>query len=76
MKGVSLILLAFCWPLFGCTSVPEVPVARQWTDTMHQFSLQAVYPMREDVRVGDVKLTVDGIVTDEPAARNGTGLCG
>ncbi len=26
---------------------------------MNNFSLQAIYPMREDVRVGDIKLTVD-----------------
>ncbi len=59
MRGNLLCLSASCLILSSCMSVPEVPVAQQWASTMNNFSLQAIYPMREDVRVGDIKLTVD-----------------
>lgn len=58
MRINVLCLSALCLVLSSC-SVPEVPVAQQWATTMNNFSLQAIYPMREDVRVGDIKLTVD-----------------
>lgn len=60
MRRNLLCLLVLCSVLSSCAmSVPEVPVAQQWATTMNNFSLQAIYPMREDVRVGDIKLTVD-----------------
>lgn len=59
LKKIQFAMSALCVALSACTSVPEVPVARQWAATINNFSLQAIYPMREDVRVGDIKLTVD-----------------
>lgn len=52
-----LILLTF---LTGCglRGVPEVPVAKQWTATINNFSMIPIYPMRENVYVGDIRLTV------------------
>jgi hypothetical protein len=35
-----------------------VPVVEQWTKTINNYSFIPVYPMREDVYVGDVRLTV------------------
>ncbi|MGF1628465.1 MAG: hypothetical protein ACFCUT_03250 [Kiloniellaceae bacterium] len=42
----------------GLSGVPEVPVAKQWTETINNFSMIPVYPMRENVYVGDMRLTV------------------
>jgi hypothetical protein len=54
---IACLMLA----LSGCglRSVPEVPVAEQWTRTINNFSLIPIYPMRENVYVGDVRLTVN-----------------
>lgn len=58
-KNHSMIFITLLLAVGGCSSkVPQVPVAEQWTRTIENFSLSAVYPMREDVRVGDIKLTV------------------
>jgi len=43
----------------GCAQdVPDVPVVEQWTKTINNYSFLPVYPMREDVYVGDVRLTI------------------
>ena len=39
----------------GC-GAPKVDVKKQWTDAIHNFSLVPLYPMREDVFVGDVRI--------------------
>lgn len=53
--GVFLVALNAC----SSSKVPEVPVEEQWRKTIHNFSLIPIYPMRESVFVGDVRLTVD-----------------
>jgi len=55
--GSSLILFA----LSACSTskVPEVPIEEQWRKTIHNFSLIPIYPMRENVFIGDARLTVD-----------------
>jgi hypothetical protein len=50
---LSLALAAGC-----AQDVPDVPVVEQWTKTINNYSFIPVYPMREDVYVGDVRLTV------------------
>lgn len=53
------IILATVLSACGTSDVPNVPVAEQWADTIKNYSLLPIYPIREDVRVGDIKLTVD-----------------
>lgn len=36
--------------------VPEVPVQQRWADAIRNYALVPVYPMREDLFVGDVRI--------------------
>ncbi len=56
-----LLILTTCGVLGACgtSEIPTVSVAKQWADTIENYSLQPIYPLREDVRVGDIKLTID-----------------
>ena len=58
--GVLVVALNAC----SSSDVPEVPVEEQWRKTIHNFSLIPIYPMREGVFVGDVRLTVDPSVVE------------
>jgi hypothetical protein len=62
--GVLAILAVLVLSGCGLRSVPEVPVAEQWTRTVNNFSLIPIYPMRENVYVGDIRLTVDSAAVE------------
>lgn len=59
---VGLFLLVLLAGLFLArheARPPERSVAEQWAETIHNYSLIPVYPIREDVYVGDVYLSID-----------------
>jgi hypothetical protein len=52
----SMFLLGGC-P--GGRLPPPIPVEEQWSAAIRNFAFIPVYPMREDVEVGDIALVVD-----------------
>lgn len=59
IAGLCLVLFSSV-SLAGCRArPPELSVADQWARAIHNYSLIPVYPMREDVYVGDVLLSID-----------------
>lgn len=62
LSPITRLYLALFTSVFlaGCQSrPPELSVADQWARTIHNYSLIPVYPMREDVYVGNVLLSID-----------------
>jgi hypothetical protein len=53
LTAVSAVLLASCSDDPGPINIRE-----KWGKSIHNFGLQAVYPMREDFYVGDILLSV------------------
>lgn len=53
-----ILAMAFL-PLIACTSNVEVSVKDRWQKSIRNFALQAVYPMREDVFLGTMRLATD-----------------
>ncbi len=45
--------------LSGCGETLEVSVKDRWKKSIRNYALQAIYPMREDVYVGTLRLVVD-----------------
>lgn len=48
--------------LGGCPAdrlPPPIPVEEQWSAAIRNFAFIPIYPMREDVKVGDIELVVD-----------------
>ena len=45
--------------LVGCTSAPQISVKEQWSDSIRNFALVPIYPMLEQVYIGDLRLFVD-----------------
>ncbi|MEJ1996184.1 MAG: hypothetical protein P8X75_13440, partial [Limibacillus sp.] len=53
-----LCLLAAALILSACASPPRVSVKDQWSTTLSSYGLIPIYPLREDVFVGDLRLAV------------------
>lgn len=51
------LLLPVLVSLGACTNNLEVSVKERWQKSIRNFALQAVYPMREDVFLGTMRLT-------------------
>ena len=47
-----------CVALVGCTSTPEISVKEKWNDSIRNFALVPIYPMLEQVYIGDIRLFV------------------
>ncbi len=49
---------------------PRIPVAKRWSDSIQQYNLLPIYPMQEDVQIGDVFLYVPRLenTADAPPA--------
>jgi len=52
MNPLKMILLL---ALTGC-GTPSVPVKEKWTQSIQNYSFVPLYPMREDVYVGDIRI--------------------
>lgn len=57
LSRVSLTLIFF---LLGACSgePPDIPVAQKWNDAIKRYNLIPIYPMQEDVQIGDVFLYI------------------
>lgn len=51
----SLMFLAAC-----TTPVPQAPVGEKWAAAIRNYGMRPVYPLREDVFVGDMRLSTPG----------------
>src|SRR3712207_5109210 len=62
--------LATTLGIAGCgNGLPEIDVEGQWQDSMRRLGMFGLYPMTEDVQVGDVLLSVpteDGVQSSRP----------
>lgn len=55
----GIVVLTLMGSLAACANnVDTVPVKKKWTETVRNFALIPIYPMREDVHVGDLRLVV------------------
>lgn len=61
-KMVSLVVV-----VVACARDPNISVKREWTNAVRSFAMIPVYPMRENVYVGDLRVTGD---RDDPFALN------
>lgn len=69
MREKFLLGLACATTLLSCAAVPEFQVKEKWSESIRNFSVVPIYPMREDVFVGDVRLFVEGADAFSPASR-------
>jgi hypothetical protein len=53
-KLKSMVLVTCLIALTSCTGIPRGYVAREWSMTMRELNITAVFPPREDVYVGDI----------------------
>ena len=54
-----LVLLLPCLLVVGCSTVPEISVKERWNDSIKSFALVPIYPMLEQVYIGDLRLFVN-----------------
>lgn len=50
--ALALLMATVC----GCTPSLEIPVKKRWTEAVRNFALIPVYPMREDIYIGSLRL--------------------
>ncbi|SEA84386.1 hypothetical protein [Rubrimonas cliftonensis] len=56
-RGVKLVLAAVASAaLFGCARPPLDDLAKEYTETLDEIGYVAVFPPREDIRIGDIFL--------------------
>ena len=57
MFETSKVAIVASFALLGCSGTPEISVERKWSESIRNYSLVPIYPMREDVFVGSVRVS-------------------
>ena len=56
---VALLPCVACVVLAGCSTVPQISIKERWNQSINNFALVPIYPMLEQVYIGDLRLFVD-----------------
>ena len=56
---VALLPCVACVVFAGCSTVPQISIKERWNQSINNFALVPIYPMLEQVYIGDLRLFVD-----------------
>lgn len=56
MKLMNSLIALTCLSVFASCGTPKIPVKERWGESVRNFALVPIYPMRENVFIGDVRI--------------------